>query len=927
MSSDDDVRQLDDDRAQKRRNVVRACDLCRKKKIRCDGPNMSQCSSCAAYGYDCTYVEAAKKRGPPKAYIEKMEIRIQKIERLLQTLLPDTDLTQLLSDPSAAGWKLPRALEEDDRAHLSLTENLQRLSLSPDADTIFFGRSSGAMLLRTALNVKQDAEPQNSRRHTEFWASRPSPETPARPKYAFPPQDLAETLIQFYFANINLLLPLLHRPTFDRNVAAGLHLTNDGFAATYLLVCALGSRYSEDKRVLLDGTDDWHSCGWRWFEQLQLVRDPLGAPVSLYDLQSIALAVCFIHGTSSPHFSWTYIAFGIRIAQDVGAHRRKKEAGHQWTAAEDELWKRALWVLVYLDRMTSSYYGRPSAMQDEDFDLDFPIDCDDEYWDTFQQPTGKASKISAFIALLQLCQVLSFALRTIYSINKSKVLLGLTKGTNNDWENRIVIELDAALDKWMDRLPEHLRWNPAQKRSDFFEQSVALHCSYHHMKMIIHRTYIPSPKKIASSPKEESPALAICLHAAKTCSHIVDVYRKRTGDKPLPLVQGAVFASGLLLLLDIWAGKRSDVGLSTNSGQEMDEIHNCMQSLHVCEERWPYAGRLWDILNDLNIGLRQEDGSKTTNKRERGAEQPKNAQGEPEASSISRNSINNLVNAPEPRLMAGHRRPTIDTPSSEGSIPPRAQASGSQRIQTSDVPAITTQFLPHFQSRPRDYGIDTPLSATSKPHERFVATRESHGRTYPLAGVETTTPLRPDFYDPRVVPLGPPETPLSAASSHTSHRETFVPPIHVRDPQHNSRPSVSPDTPLSASSMHGHQAQLPYASSMHQRMNYSHARESFGNDRAGQEYWYDSQQSSAHHSHLGSSSTGLPSFFPMSEAFYEHITSSFNGLRPSHGREEYSSGYSSGELTGPDLGVPRDAAGYDVDEWAYLDSTTHSRMQ
>jgi hypothetical protein len=63
--------------------------------------------------------------------------------------------------------------DDDERAHFSLTEGLQRLSLRDDSDTRFFGRSSGAMLLQTALNIKLDVEPQNAQRHTEFWASRP----------------------------------------------------------------------------------------------------------------------------------------------------------------------------------------------------------------------------------------------------------------------------------------------------------------------------------------------------------------------------------------------------------------------------------------------------------------------------------------------------------------------------------------------------------------------------------------------------------------------------------------------------------------------------------------------------------------------------------------------------------------------------------
>lgn len=55
------------------------------------------------------------------------------------------------------------------------------------------------------------------------------------------------------------------------------------------------------------------------------------------------------------------------------------------------------------------------------FDLDLPVECDDEYWspedpkDAFTQPPGKPSKMSYFIAYLKLSQILAFALRTIVS--------------------------------------------------------------------------------------------------------------------------------------------------------------------------------------------------------------------------------------------------------------------------------------------------------------------------------------------------------------------------------------------------------------------------------------------------------------------------------------------------------------------------------
>ena len=55
------------------------------------------------------------------------------------------------------------------------------------------------------------------------------------------------------------------------------------------------------------------------------------------------------------------------------------------------------------------------------FDLDLPIECDDEYWENdnpelaFKQPPGKPSLVTFFNCFLRLNQILAFALRTIVS--------------------------------------------------------------------------------------------------------------------------------------------------------------------------------------------------------------------------------------------------------------------------------------------------------------------------------------------------------------------------------------------------------------------------------------------------------------------------------------------------------------------------------
>ncbi|KAF8216525.1 fungal-specific transcription factor domain-containing protein [Mycena galopus ATCC 62051] len=936
MSSNDEQ----DAQSKKRRTqrtINRACDICRRKKIRCDGPEMpgNRCSNCLACNFDCSYVEAAKKRGPPKGYVESMEIRIEKIERLLQTLLPEADLERALSRTSVASWQALPVADDDERAQLSLIENLQQLSLNSDIDPRFFGRSSGAMLIQTAMNLKLDAEPQNDQRHTEFWDSRPSPEPTPPPQYNFPPSDLAASLVDLYFAHINLLLPLLHRPTFARDLAAGLHLTNDGFAATYLLVCAIGARYSSDPRVLLDGSDNLFSCGWRWFEQLQLMRDPLGPSPCLYDLQFNVLLVLFLDGTSCPQACWTAVAVGIRMAQDVGAHRRK-EATHQWTA-EDELWKRAFWVLVFLDRTLSCTFGRPCAIQDEDFDLELPIDCDDEYWETpdpadaFQQPKGKPSLISAFIAHLRLGQVLSFALRTIYSINKSKFLLGLSNGNIKDWEYRIVKELDLALNKWVDEMPDHLRWNPTHENDEFFEQSTLLYCSYYQLQILIHREYLPNPKRPPAflNPKDASsnnihafPSVAICLNAAHSCIHFADIHRERTGERPLPMAQMALFTAGLVLLLNIWGGQRSGLGLSANLDQEMAEVHRCMRVLRVCEMRWQSVGRMWDVLFDIaSVGqLPLPATVNPKNKRERGAEEPKSVtapQSESELTSpISAGDGNAPAREPHHRPIAAdgsHFMPIVGT--SEGFDPTRRPMAG-RRLHPLEVPAITTQFL----HRSQVYPPDTPLSTSSlhSPDKYAMPMHEVERLRSYVAGLET--PLssssghghRPEVFVPSMQraesrhhalthrhpastsphPLGPSDTPLSAASLHGPQ---YVPSMHQEEshPRTRTQPDTTAPTHVPFVLSNNGLGTLP------QRFDFSHSREILDESSARGD-WYPNHARTMHRVHDHGASIHLPpphassssspdsnpplagvsgsagsSSFPVSEAFYEHLTASF----------------------------------------------------
>ncbi|KAK9474541.1 glucose-responsive transcription factor [Dipodascopsis tothii] len=67
----------------KRSKVSRACDECRRKKIRCDASSdggVGQCSSCHRVGEKCSFSRVPMKRGPSKGYIKELEDRLNSLE-------------------------------------------------------------------------------------------------------------------------------------------------------------------------------------------------------------------------------------------------------------------------------------------------------------------------------------------------------------------------------------------------------------------------------------------------------------------------------------------------------------------------------------------------------------------------------------------------------------------------------------------------------------------------------------------------------------------------------------------------------------------------------------------------------------------------------------------------------------------------------
>ncbi|KAF9256487.1 hypothetical protein L218DRAFT_991408 [Marasmius fiardii PR-910] len=577
----------------KKRKIQRACDMCRRKKS--DGIQTpgSPCSSCVILRIECTYVEAAKKRNPPKAYITALENRVENLERLIRWLTPGDH-----EDPNR--YTTSASLDRETWFLNKFKPELEK-TLSPnglDDGYRYYGRSSNAMLTQLALDLKHEntlnprmtglqSQP-GSQHHggewEDFWEDSHSLQ-----EYSFPEDDLLDELVNLYFQRINLYFPLLHRPTFDRLIADNLHRWDDSFAGVLLLVCANAARYSNDPRVCLSDSDSWLSAGWKWFSQVEVVRKTIYAPARLYDLQFYCLYCEYLLGTSTPQSCWTVVEIGLTMALDIGAH--VKRTGR--LTVEGELMKRAFWVLIVMDIYTASILGRTTAIQVEGYDVDLLVECDDEFWDhphpdlAFKQPQGIPSKVTAFNNLVKVLRILSQALRVIYCIDRERLPSFLTAP-------RVITDLDAALKNWADEVPTYLRWDPAREDATFFSQSVMLYSIYYYTQILVHRPFVSISKLGTTS----FPPWVICTTAARSAIHIMDLEEQRGGNLK-PYLTVPAFTAGVILLLDIWSCTAPGRLGSTDLEGEMRDVYRCMRILEGIESRWHIAGRSRDVLCEL----------------------------------------------------------------------------------------------------------------------------------------------------------------------------------------------------------------------------------------------------------------------------------------------------------------------------------------
>jgi hypothetical protein len=147
----------------------------------------------------------------------------------------------------------------------------------------------------------------------------------------------------------------------------------------------------------------------------------------------------------------------VRRAMDVGAHRKSRQ---RWSSPLQDQHRRRAWVTTLAwDRWLSAMLGRPHAVQDEDIDVELPLDLSDGdlyEWERQAQvaqalnqprpPPPLSSSVNSWSASHQIHQLIAAA-TSLHS-----------PGRDQGQTARRVAALDARLNEWALQHPPDFGW-------------------------------------------------------------------------------------------------------------------------------------------------------------------------------------------------------------------------------------------------------------------------------------------------------------------------------------------------------------------------------------------------------------------------------------------------------------------------------------
>ncbi|KAI8143198.1 fungal-specific transcription factor domain-containing protein [Fennellomyces sp. T-0311] len=522
---------------QKRSRAKRSCDLCRKRRIRCNAGTTRPCHGCKSLGAECRFGGGEnEKKNPAKEATEPFQNQLNRLETVIQTTHDSTTQSKHISPHDLCGYG-------DLDPVLEMTGQLSKLQLSDYERTRFIGSSAGIHLLDETLfkdnrryraksdppyivqkvNVEADEHiiiKSEERKSTPLSIPRVPQSITVLQDVPFLTEELLDIIVHAYFVYIHPHIPILNKLSFLEQY----YYQNPQPPDEYLLsaLCAVATEFLHYQDDYVAGTNIHRKTVTALKQSLRdkaskimgiaYKRSQISTVQTLVLLAMFAVVVDDVEEENSAQ--WIIAGAAINKAQDIGLHR----SSTSWDLPEREVeLRRRLWYTIYLmDKWIAASLGLPMTIPEDSFDVELPspYELDSAYHTAARGGPALIAQTEAsllerepvygpFLEMVALSKVLEHVLVRMYA---PKVQLTDRQKTEN------VEALDIELNTWRLNLATELQFNPC-KPVKAVSHSCVLYIFYNCVMILLHRPFIKGPND-SDGTIESLQSHSVCTTAA-----------------------------------------------------------------------------------------------------------------------------------------------------------------------------------------------------------------------------------------------------------------------------------------------------------------------------------------------------------------------------------------------------------------------------
>lgn len=618
---------------QPKRTNHRACDACRKMKIKCIIDASAPCASCKNSYRPCTfeYTGVKRERPPSKRDVEQLNARIRTLEHTLRKLAPEIDLSSLprTADQARAMVTLSRSHKTEMVVNRSPKEPIQ-------PESVLDSLASISQMIQSMTQLHLPAESyfnltgSKGRSIPEAWEAINDPGEPDHAKLIFntdrpisercveclhfrnltdeqyyPPPDLAESLIELYFQKIHPYEYILHQGEFMRHYNSGRVQFDCSFRALCYAIFASASRFSSDFRVAppTEGAHvDRQAAGALYGAAVGPLITPMTLPCTLFDLQAMAVVSYFFIGACSPMTAWFMVGTFLRRAIGEGVHIAGTP---RWETSfmKDQLRKRAFWCLFFREAQLSVALGRVSTMRHSRATISIPLIIDEKRFSEFcEEHSGEELGFIQQLAVKhQTLYLTTPAFQANYALYNLPGMFGdqfktlwalktVPEDKSRDWDKTRIHKIAESMDTYIKcGTPRGARWDPELLNEVDLLNVARFQCALAYQQILIHRHLI----------RTEPKAIAVCLSASSRIIDILDHLMSRGLLELTPQYTPYLITPAALTFIHACMNARSSALSPNEKANAWADVHRCINVLESLSPTTFQAEKLKTSLNHM----------------------------------------------------------------------------------------------------------------------------------------------------------------------------------------------------------------------------------------------------------------------------------------------------------------------------------------